>query len=283
MRGPSSLQGRTHVIVFENVGFRYPGARTAALEGVSVSVRPAELVALLGPNGSGKSTLVRLSNALLSPTSGRVTVDGMDTADEDAVWDIRERVGFIQQNPENQIVGTIAEEDVAFGPENLGVAPAEIRVRVDEALEAVGLAGFQRREPHMLSEGQKQRLAIAGALAMRPAYLVADEPTAMLDPVGRADVLRALRGLRHQGVGVLHVTHHLEDVLDADRVLVLASGAIAFDGTPGELVGDPERALGLGIELPAEVLLADALRRGGVRVPAGHPSAEEIAEALCLS
>lgn len=271
------------MVVFENVGFRYPGAHVAALEGVSVSVRPGQLVALLGPNGSGKSTLARLGNALLSPTSGRVTVDGMDTADDGAIWDIRARVGFIQQNPENQIVGTIAEEDVAFGPENLGVAPAEIRVRVDEALDAVGLSGFQRREPHMLSEGQKQRLAIAGALAMRPAYLIADEPTALLDPVGRSDVLEALRRLRGQGVGVLHVTHHLEDVLDADRVLVLSAGAVAFDGTPDGLVSDPARAIDLGIELPAEVLLADALRHGGVPVPSSYPSAEKIVEALCRS
>lgn len=269
------------MILFENVGFTYPGTRLPALDDVSVTVQPGRLVALLGPNGSGKSTLARLGNALLSPTSGRVIVDGMDTGDPASMWDIRARVGFIQQNPENQIVGTIAEEDVAFGPENLGVAPCEIRIRVDESLEAVGLAGFQRREPHMLSEGQKQRLAIAGALAMRPAYLIADEPTAMLDPVGRTDVLSALRGLRGQGVGVLHVTHHLEDVLDADRVLVLAAGAVAFDGTPDELVADPGRALALGIDLPAEVLLADGLRRGGVPVPGGYPSAEEIVEMLC--
>ncbi|MBN2840561.1 MAG: energy-coupling factor transporter ATPase [Coriobacteriia bacterium] len=268
------------VIVFEQAGFVYPGASAPAVDGVSVEVEPGRLLALLGANGSGKSTLARLGNALLVPSTGTVLVDGMDTRDEDAVWDIRSRVGFIQQNPENQIVGTIAEEDVAFGPENLGVAAHEIRIRVDEALEAVGLAGFQRREPHMLSGGQKQRLAIAGALAMRPSYLIADEPTAMLDPVGRADVLRSLRHLRSVGVGVMHITHHLEDVLDADRIIVLSLGRTVFEGTPAELVVDPGRALSMGIELPAEILLAHELRRHGVRLPDGHPAPEDLVEAL---
>jgi len=271
------------VIVYEQAGFRYPGASTAAVEGVSVAVEPGSLVALLGANGSGKSTLARLGNALLVPTEGTVRVDGMDTRDEASVWAIRSRVGFIQQNPENQIVGTIAEEDVAFGPENLGVPPREIRERVDEALDAVGLSGFQRREPHMLSGGQKQRLAIAGALAMRPAYLIADEPTAMLDPVGRADVLRALEGLRSRGVGILHITHHLEDVLDADRLLILREGSVVFAGTPADLLEDPSGARGMGVELPAEVLLADELRRAGVPLPGGHTSPEDVVEALWRS
>ncbi|MDY0341632.1 MAG: energy-coupling factor transporter ATPase [Coriobacteriia bacterium] len=271
------------MIVFEQTGFSYPGSVVPAVHDVSVTVEPGVLVALLGANGSGKSTLARLVNALLVPSTGSVFVDDMDTRDEDAVWSIRSRVGFIQQNPENQIVGTIAEEDVAFGPENLGVPPEEIRLRVDEALDAVGLAGFQRREPHMLSGGQKQRLAIAGALAMRPAYLVADEPTAMLDPVGRADVLSALRDLRSRGVGVVHITHHLADVLDADRVIVLSSGGTVFDGTPAELIEDPGRALRMGIELPAEVLLADELRRGGVSLPGGRLDPVELVEALWRS
>lgn len=271
------------MILFEQVGFIYPGATAPAVDGVSVAVEPGMLVALLGSNGSGKSTLARLANALLVPSTGSVMVDGMDTRDEGVVWDIRSRVGFIQQNPENQIVGTIAEEDVAFGPENLGVPPREIRVRVDESLEAVGLAGFQRREPHMLSGGQMQRLAIAGALAMRPAYLVADEPTAMLDPLGRADVLRALRDLRSAGVGIIHITHHLEDVIDADRVVVLDRGHAAFDGTPAGLFADPIRALEMGIEMPGEVLLADGLRSGGVELRGGHLEPEEIVEALWRS
>ncbi|MHB1018132.1 MAG: energy-coupling factor transporter ATPase [Coriobacteriia bacterium] len=271
------------MILFEQAGFTYPGAAVPAVDGVSLAVEPGMLIALLGSNGSGKSTLARLGNALLIPSFGAVIVDGMDTRDEDAVWDIRSRVGFIQQNPENQIVGTIAEEDVAFGPENLGVPPREIRVRVDDALEAVGLAGFQRREPHMLSGGQKQRLAIAGALAMRPAYLIADEPTAMLDPLGRADVLRALRDLRSAGVGIVHITHHLDDVIDADRVIVLSRGSAVFDGTPGQLLADPGRALEMDIEMPGQVLLAAELRDAGIELPGGHPGPEEIVEALWRS
>jgi energy-coupling factor transport system ATP-binding protein len=207
----------------------------------------------------------------------------MDTTDEAHVWDIRSRVGFVQQNPENQIVGTVAEEDVAFGPENLGVPPEELRVRVDEALAAVGLTGLERREPHLLSEGQKQRLAIAGALALRPAYLVLDEPTAMLDGVGRVDVLDALRGLRLRGVGMLYVTHHLEDVLDADRVVVLAGGRVAFQGTPLELATDPDRAEALGVDIPPALVLAGALRAEGLGVPEGAVTAESIVEALWRS
>ncbi len=268
------------MIVFEHVGFTYPGASAPAVDGVSIESAPGTLLALMGANGSGKSTLARLGNALLVPSTGSVFVDGMDTRDGQSVWNIRSRVGFIQQNPENQIVGTIAEEDVAFGPENLGIPPEEIRVRVDEALETVGLAGFQRREPHMLSGGQKQRLAIAGALAMRPAYLIADEPAAMLDPAGRADVLTALQDLRSRGVGIIHITHHLEDVLDADRVVVLNGGRMVFDGTVNGLLAEPDRALEMGIELPAEVLLADGLRQGGVAVPGGHLTPEQIVEAL---
>ncbi|MCK8115617.1 ATP-binding cassette domain-containing protein [Anaerosoma tenue] len=271
------------MIVFEHVGFTYPGAVAPALDDVSVSVSPGQVVALLGPNGSGKSTLARLGNGLLVPSAGVVRVDGTDTADEETVWDVRSRVGFIQQNPENQIVGTLAEEDVAFGPENLGVHPDELRVRVDDALAAVGLSGFQRREPHLLSEGQKQRLAIAGALAMRPSYLIADEPTAMLDPVGRRDVLAALGDLRRRGVGILHVTHHLADVVDADEVVVLRNGRIAYQGTPKALMADPGHARTLAVEVPPEAELADALRRGGVPVPDGASTPEAIAESVWRS
>lgn len=268
------------MIVFDEVRFGYPGASGPALDSVSLRLERGRIVGLLGKNGSGKSTLARLSNALLLPSSGAVIVDGMDTRAADLVWDVRARVGFIQQNPENQIVGTVVEEDVAFGPENLGVPHDELRRRVDEALALVGLDGFQRWEPHMLSDGQKQRLAIAGALAMRPSFLIADEPTAMLDPVGRADVLEVLRSLRDQGVGVLHITHHLEDVHDADLAIVLEEGRVVFAGVPDELVSDPERAESLGIELPDEVLLADELQRAGAPVPQGWPAPERIVEAL---
>jgi energy-coupling factor transport system ATP-binding protein len=268
------------VIELSDVRVVYPGAERPALDGVSLIVAPGESLAVLGPNGSGKSTLVRLMNALLLPTTGNVRVDGMDTADESTVWDIRSRVGFVQQNPDNQIVGTVAEEDVAFGPENLGVPTAELRRRVDEALAAVQLTGFERREPHLLSEGQKQRLAIAGALALQPSYLVLDEPTAMLDGAGRSDVLDAIRELRSRGVGIVHVTHHLEDVLTSDRAVVLQHGRIAFEGAPAALAADAALAAGLGVDIPPIVMLANALREGGAPVPAEALSAEGIVDAL---
>lgn len=261
----------------------YPGTERPAIDDVTLDIVPGETLALLGANGSGKSTLARLCNALLLPSSGSVVVDGMATDDASVVWEIRSRVGFVQQNPENQIVGTVVEEDVAFGPENLGVPTPELRSRVDDALAAVGLTGLERREPHLLSEGQKQRLAIAGALALRPSYLVLDEPTAMLDSVGRADVLAALRRLRSAGVGIVHVTHHLEDVLDADRVVVLRAGKIAFAGTTPELLKDPGMAAGLGLDVPPLVLLADALRAGGALVPAAAFSPESVVDALWRS
>jgi energy-coupling factor transport system ATP-binding protein len=268
------------VIELRDVSVTYPGAERPALHGVSLTVQPGRKIGLLGPNGSGKSTLVRLCNGLLLPTSGRVVVDGIDTSIEQDVWDVRARVGFVQQNPDNQIVGTVVEEDVAFGPENLGIPREELRRRVDEALAAVGLTGLERREPHLLSEGQKQRLAVAGALAMQPAYLVLDEPRALLDAGGRADVLRAIRRLHASGVGVVQVTHYLEDVLDADEVVVLASGRIAFSGSPAGLVGDPGLSASLGVDLPEPVLLAAALRERGLPVPVSAVTAPDIVEAL---
>lgn len=268
------------MIEVRDVTFVYPGVDRPALDDVSLSVAPGESVALLGANGSGKSTLARLCNALLLPTSGTVTVDGMDTADEAALWDIRSRVGFVQQNPENQIVGTVAEEDVAFGPENLGVPSDELRRRVDTALEAVGLAGMQRREPHLLSEGQKQRLAIAGALAMQPAYLVLDEATAMLDPAGRADVLAVVSGLKASGVATLVISHHLADVADADRAVVLEHGRVAFSGPVDMLLESPERAAALGLDLPPMALLAARLRERGADVPRRALRAEAVLEAI---
>jgi energy-coupling factor transport system ATP-binding protein len=258
----------------------YPGAERPALDGVSLVIAPGECVGLLGRNGSGKSTLARLCNGLLLADSGVVSVDGMDTRDESVTWEIRSRVGFVQQNPENQIVGTVVEEDVAFGPENLGVPRDELRVRVDEALAAVGLSGLERREPHLLSEGQKQRLAIAGALAMRPSYLVLDEPTSMLDGVGRADVNAVLRQLRAAGVGMLRITHDLGDVTDADRLIVLADGRIAWEGQPAALLAAPELAERLGLDVPPIALLADELRALGVPVPAHALDAEAIVGAL---
>lgn len=268
------------MIEVKEVSLVYPGSSGPALDNVSISVAPGELVAVLGPNGSGKSTLIRLCNALLKPSAGAVSIDGLDATDERLVWEIRSRVGYVQQNPDNQIVGTMVEEDVAFGPENLGVPREELRIRVDEALAAVGLRGLERREPHLLSEGQKQRLAIAGALALRPTYLLLDEPTAMLDARGREDVLAVLRQLRQSGVGMLHITHHVEDVADADRMLVLAAGRVVYEGPLGGIARDPAGANAMGVELPAVARLAWALRNAGVPVPPGLPTAEQVEAAL---
>lgn len=269
-------------ISFTDVHYRYPGPDGGidALRGISLCLAPGELLAVLGPNGSGKSTLGLLANGLLAPREGDVRVDGMDTADTRHTWDVRTAVGVVFQNPDNQIVGTVVEEDVAFGPENLGVERDEIRARVDRALATVGLTGMERREPHLLSGGQKQRLAIAGVLALDPAYLVFDEPTAMLDPVGRADVLGVIERLRAEGRGIIHITHHLVDIATADRVLVLVGGRAEFAGTPADLLGDPTRLAGWGLELPPVMRLTAALRDAGIEVPAAHTHPDAIVEAL---
>jgi len=272
----------TRMLDFSGVSYRYPGttAQAPALAEIDVRLRGGEVVVLLGSNGSGKSTLVRLCNGLLLPDSGTVTVDGLSTSDGAEVWTVRSRVGVVFQDPDNQIVGTVVEEDVAFGPENLGVPREELRSRVDEALAAVGLTGLERREPHLLSGGQKQRLAIAGALAMRPAYLVLDEPTSMLDPRGRADVLAVIAALRAGGTGILHVTHHLSDALAADRAVVLNQGTVAFAGNPEELLSGDVDLAALGLHVPASWRFADELRRAGLDVPALAHDAASIGAAL---
>lgn len=268
------------MIEFRDVGFGYPGGSALALTGVSFTLEPGACLAVLGSNGSGKSTLAKLCDGLLSPGEGEVRVDGLDTRDDAALWEVRSRVSMVFQNPDNQIVGTSVEEDVAFGPENLGLARCEIRGRVDEALGVVGLAGLERREPHLLSGGQKQLLAIAGALAMRPRHIVLDEPTAMLDPEGRRAVLAAVERLRESGCGILHITHRLEDASSADTVLCLRAGMPAYLGPPGALLGDPDMLAELGLELPAAGRLAALLRGLGVDVPPTALTAEEVVGAL---
>lgn len=260
--------------------YRTGHGSVAALQGVSLDVSPGETVVVLGANGSGKSTLARLTNGLLVPDEGTVRVDGLDTDDEAAMWEVRTRVGLVFQNPDNQIVGTVVEEDVAFGPENLGVERAEIRRRVDSSLATVGLTGFERREPHLLSGGQKQRLAIAGALAMQPTYLVMDEPTSMLDPEGRADVLAVARRLCSEGHGVLHITHDLSDIASADRVIVLARGAVVFAGSPEGLLEEPGHLARWGLAVPPVALLAQRLRELGLPVPLAALDAESVVGAL---
>jgi energy-coupling factor transport system ATP-binding protein len=247
---------------------------------VSLDLAPAECVVVLGANGSGKSTLAQLANGLLLPGRGRVTVDDLDTSDAEHVREIRQRVGIVLQHPDDQIVATSVEDDIAFGPENLGLPREEIRRRVAEAIDAVGLAGLERREPHLLSGGQKQRLAIAGALAMRPTYLVVDEPCSMLDPVGRAEVLTVLENLRAAGHGILHITHDLADAWRADRALVLSRGEVEYLGSVSGLLGDEGLLARTGLELPPVAVLAAALRDAGAPVEPGALDADLLAEAL---
>ena len=270
------------MLEFREVSFAYagPDGGTSALRDVTLTLAEGELVALLGRNGSGKSTLTLMANGLLLPSSGEVLVDGMNTSAEETLWDVRGRVGVVLQNPDNQIVSTFVEEDVAFGPENLGIPRSEIRERVDNALAAVGLAGMEQREPHTLSGGQKQRLAIAGALALQPTFLVLDEPTAMLDPEGRTDVLDVIEAQGREGRGVLHVTHSLSDASRADRIVVLDSGSVAFDGSPTALLADPSRLIELGLAMPPFGIMADELRRLGAPVPPGVMDPDVLAEAL---
>ena len=253
---------------------------TAALDGVSLELHPAEHVAVLGANGSGKSTLARLVNGILLADTGTVEVDCIDTRDGHRVRELRERVGIVFQRPDDQIVATSVEDDVAFGPENLGLPREELRRRVDAALAAVGLSGLERREPHLLSGGQKQRLAIAGALAMRPAYIVLDEPASMLDPAGRTGVLAIIESLLAAGTGVLHITHDLADVLTADRAVVLDRGRVVFEGDVDELLGEEGLLERSGLEVPPLSVLAAALRAAGATVPVGVAEPRALVEAL---
>lgn len=253
-----------------------------ALDHVSLEIAAGEFVAVIGRNGSGKSTLAKHLNALLIPGSGTCIIDGIDTKDSGRIWDIRQRVGMVFQNPDNQIVASIVEEDVAFGPENLGLPPAEIRRRVDEALAMVGMTEYRLHGPHLLSGGQKQRVAIAGVLAMQPRCLVLDEPTAMLDPVGRAEVLDAVCRLhREEGITVVYITHFMEEAVAAGRVVVMDAGQIILDGTPGEVFQDVDKIRGLGLDVPVAADVAAQLRRRGMDLPSGITTNEGLATALC--
>lgn len=259
------------MIRFDAVSFDYisGGVRRRALDDVSLCLEPGRMVAVLGANGSGKSTLVKLANGLALPFAGTVSVEGMDTRDASLWRSIRQMVGTVFQHPDDQIVATTVEDDVAFGPENLGVTRSEIRERVDAAIAAVGLDGLEQREPHLLSGGQKQRLAIAGALALRPRYLVLDEPTSMLDPVGRREVLAAVESLRRSGHAVLLVTHDLSEAMLADDVIVLAGGRIAWSGRPEGLLEQWDRFSTWALEEPPLLRLVRALNERGVGAPIG--------------
>ena len=255
-----------------------------ALSDVSLSVDEGEFLAVLGTNGSGKSTLARHFNALLLPTDGRCTVAGLDTKETADLWRIRQLVSMVFQNPDNQIIAAVVEDDVAFGPENLGIEPAEIRMRVRDALTAVGMERYRTAAPHLLSGGQKQRVAIAGALAMNTRCLVLDEPTAMLDPIGRQDVLETVRRLhRENGITVVYITHFMEEAAAADRVVVMEEGRIAAEGSPREVFQDVGGMKARGLDVPLAVEVASLLREAGVSLPADLLTDEELVSALCPS
>ena len=254
---------------------------TTAVDKVSLDIAQGEFIAILGHNGSGKSTLAKHINAILNPTEGTVWVDGMDTSDEERVWDIRRTAGMVFQNPDNQIIGQVVEEDVGFGPENMGVPTKEIWERVEESLKAVGMYEYRRHSPNKLSGGQKQRVSIAGVLAMHPKCIVLDEPTAMLDPKGRKEVIRAIRALNQvEEITVILITHYMEEIIHADKVFVMDSGRIVMDGTPREIFSQVEKLKSLRLDVPQATLLGYELQRRGVRLPSGLLTAEELADAL---
>ena len=253
-----------------------------AIDEVDLDIRQGEFVAILGPNGSGKSTLAKHLNSLLHPTEGTLFVDGMETTDSDKLWDIRRSVGMVFQNPENQMIGTIVEEDVAFAPENLGVPTKEIKERVKESLDTVDMYEYRRTSPSKLSGGQKQRVAIAGVLAMHPKCIVLDEPTAMLDPEGRHEVIRAIRALNDvEDITMILITHNMEEAVYADRIYVMNSGRIVMRGTPKEVFSRVDELIENRLTVPEVTLLAHELRKAGLNIPPGILTRKELCEALC--
>ena len=253
-----------------------------ALKDVTAQIKKGEFTAIIGTNGSGKSTLARHLNALLIPTEGELIVEGMRTSDAGRVWDIRQKVGMVFQNPDNQLVAAVVEEDVAFGPENLGVPPEEIRERVDLALEKVGMTSYRKQAPSMLSGGQKQRVAIAGVLAMKPDCIVLDEPTAMLDPKGRKEVMDTIHELnKTEGITIVLITHIMEEAVTADHILVIDRGVLKMEGTPKEIFSQADRVTEIGLDVPVPADLARRLRKKGMAVSEKCMTDEELGEALC--
>ena len=269
------------IIRIEDLHFTYPGDTEETLRGIDLEIAAGSFVAVLGHNGSGKSTLAKLLNAILLPTSGHIYVAGVDTADEERLLEVRGTVGLVFQNPDNQIVANVVEDDVAFAPENLGVESAEIRRRVDDALKTVGMYEYRQHAPHLLSGGQKQRVAIAGALAMHPRVLVLDEPTAMLDPVGRREVISTVTSLcRERGMTVVLITHHMSECVNADRLIALSDGRVIADGTPREVFSQIELLRREGLTAPATVRLLQTLRQAGYDVPLTALTVDECADAV---
>ena len=272
------------IIKTENLKFTYPpdaaGIAKEALKGIDLTIEKGSFVAVIGSNGSGKSTLSKNLNGLLVPTEGAVYVSGMDTKDQELIYDIRQKVGMVFQNPDNQIVSSIVEDDVAFGPENLGVDPEIIRKRVDASLDSVKMGAYKKKSPHMLSGGQKQRIAIAGAIAMRPECIVFDEPTAMLDPAGRKDVVNIIKELNEEGITTILITHFMEEAARAGRIVIIHRGNIVMDGSPAEIFRRADELELLGLDVPDAVKVAAKLREKGLEIPEDVIDEDGLADAV---
>jgi energy-coupling factor transport system ATP-binding protein len=280
------MEKKERMIEVRNVRFVYPGNNenqaVTALNDVSLTINKGEFVGIIGHNGSGKSTLSKLLNAIIFPTEGDVIINGLNTKDREHLWDIRQTAGMVFQNPDNQLVATIVEEDVAFGPENLGVPSAEIRERVDSALKTVDMLAYAHQKPHQLSGGQKQRIAIAGILAMEPECIIFDEPTAMLDPSGRREVMETIRKLnREKNMTVIHITHYMSEITNADRIIVMDAGKIVMEGTPVEIFKNVSGLKKIGLDVPQMTELAYELKKAGLNIDDSILSIDEMVDALC--
>ena len=274
-----------NIIKIDNLYFQYPHGEDEepklAIKGVSLEIEEGSFTAIIGQNGSGKSTLAKNLNGLLLPGKGAVYVSGMDTRDEDKIWDIRQTAGMVFQNPDNQLVSAIVEDDVAFGPENIGIDPVEIRARVDEALDAVKMGKYKRKAPHLLSGGQKQRIAIAGVVAIRPRCIIFDEPTTMLDPRGRKDIMEIIEKLHREGITVILITHFMDEAVKADRVVIMNKGEILLDGTPEHVFSQDELIRSARLDVPMAAEIAIYLRENGIDVPPEVVTAERLKEFVC--
>jgi cobalt import ATP-binding protein cbiO 1 len=274
-----------NIIKIDNLYFQYPHGEDEepklAIKGVNLEIEEGSFTAIIGQNGSGKSTLAKNLNGLLLPSKGAVYVSGMDTRDEDKIWDIRQTAGMVFQNPDNQLVSAIVEDDVAFGPENIGIDPVEIRARVDEALDAVKMGKYKRKAPHLLSGGQKQRIAIAGVVAIRPRCIIFDEPTAMLDPRGRKDIMEIIEKLHREGITVILITHFMDEAVKADRVVIMNKGEILLDGTPEHVFSQDELIRSARLDVPMSAEIAIYLRENGIDVPPEVVTAERLKEFVC--
>ncbi|EFK94431.1 ABC transporter, ATP-binding protein [Finegoldia magna ACS-171-V-Col3] len=270
----------TNIIEIKNLSFQYEGSSKKVLKNLNIDIKEGEFICVLGHNGSGKSTLAKLINAQFIPTEGDILVGNMNTKDDDNLWNIREMCGMVFQNPDNQLVATIVEEDVAFGPENLGVPREELRKRVDDCLELVGMTDYKRHSPALLSGGQKQRIAIAGILAMNPKCLLMDEPTAMLDPQGRKDILDTVLKLREMGKTIIHITHYMEECVNADRIIVINEGDVVLEGTPREVFSNVEQMKEIGLDVPEPTEISYLLNKLNINVRRDVLTVDELVEAL---